>query len=123
MKFFIIIGLFFAILIVVFIIQRKPKLVDKSLATYVGKPEDYHGEKKLIVAFTAAWTGVWKLTEGELKKLDYSRYDLCILDTSVERSEIQRYKIDFFPTVALFENGTITKRVQNMTSIDQIKDW
>jgi hypothetical protein len=123
MKIPIIIGVLCAIGVVVFFLNRKPTLVDKSLATYSGKLEDYRGGKKLIVVFTAAWASTWKLTEAELKKLDISQYDLCIFDDAVDRSEIRRYKIDFLPTVTLVENGTITKRVQNMTSIEQIKDW
>jgi len=123
MKILLIIGILFAVGIVVFLLLRKPSPVDKSLATYTGRVEDYRGSKKLIVAFTASWASVWKLTAAELKKLDFSRFDLCVLDDALDHPEIKRHGIDFLPTVALVEGGQLTKRVQNMTSIEQIKDW
>jgi preprotein translocase subunit SecG len=123
MKLLLIIGILFAIGIVVFLHLRKPKPVDKSAATYTGEIEAYRGNKKLIVVFTASWASVWKLTAVELRKLDFTRFDLCILDDAVDRPEIKRHGITFLPTVALVEAGQLTKRVQNMTSIEQIKDW
>lgn len=117
------IGLLLAGGIILSLVFRKPTRVDKSLATYRGKLEDYQGDKRLIVAFTASWASVWKLSAEELKKLDFSRFDLCILDEAVDRAELKRHGIDFLPTIALIEEGRITKRVQNMTNIDQIKHW
>jgi thioredoxin-like negative regulator of GroEL len=99
------------------------KKIDKSLATYSGEVVDYRGSKKLVVAFTASWASFWKLTEQELAKLDKSRFELCILDENIDREQIRKFGIDFLPTVALVENGKITKRVRNLASIDQIKDW
>ncbi|MEI7730764.1 MAG: hypothetical protein WCO56_14420 [Verrucomicrobiota bacterium] len=118
-----IIGILFAVGIVVFLLFRKPKLVDKSAATYTGRIEDYRGNKRLIVVFTASWASVWKLTEETLKSLDFTRFDLCILDDAVDRQEIRRHGITLLPTVALVEAGHLTKRIQNMTSIEQLKDW
>jgi hypothetical protein len=97
--------------------------VDKSMATYRGPIAEYRGSKRLVAAFTASWAPVWAVTHEELKKLDRERFDLMILDDAVDRSEIRRYGVDFLPTIALVEGGRITQRVQNLTSIDQIKDW
>ncbi|MHC4716696.1 MAG: YbbN family protein [Planctomycetota bacterium] len=84
---------------------------------------DYPGEKKLIVAFTASWASVWPLTEQELRKLDRTKFDLCILDPATDQDQIRSFGVSFFPTVALIEDGKITKRVQNLTSIGQLRDW
>lgn len=108
---------------VLFWIFRKPKVVDKSLATYTGKIEDYRGNKKLIVAFTASWASFWKLTESELQKLDKDAFDLCIVDDALEHSIVKSFGINFLPTVALVEHGKITKKIQNLSSIDLLKDW
>lgn len=108
---------------VLFWLLRKPRAIDQSLASYAGKIEDYRGDKKLIVAFTAPWASVWKLTEAELGKLDRTRFELCIVDAAVDREIVKTLRIDFFPTVARVENGKTTKRIQNLTKIDQLKDW
>ena len=99
------------------------KKVDKSLATYGCEIAEYRGGKKLVVAFTASWASFWKLTEHELAKLDKTRFDLCILDEATDRDQIRKFGIDFLPTVALVEDGKLTKRIQNLASIDQLKDW
>lgn len=123
--FLIIVGILAFSVLVALLLLRKPSVVNKSLATYTGKIEDYRGGKKLLVAFTASWASVSKITLEELKKLDLSRFDLCILDDddAVDQPEIKRLGIDFLPTIALVEDGKLTKRVQNMMSIEQIKDW
>ncbi len=108
---------------VLFLVLRKPKPVDKSFATYTGAVGDYRGGKKLVVAFTASWAGVWAVSAPELRKLDTQKFDLCILDATVDRDEVRRFGITFLPTIALVEDGKITKRVQNLTSIEQLKDW
>jgi hypothetical protein len=123
MKLAIVILVLCVIVAVLFLVLRKPKLVDKSFATYTGQASNYQGGKKLIVAFTASWASVWSLTASELQKLDKERFDLCILDATIDRDEVRRFGITFFPTIALVENGTITKRAQNVTSIEQLKDW
>jgi hypothetical protein len=107
----------------IFLFTRKPKPVDMSLATYTGKIEDYRGDKKLVVVFTASWASIWKVTVEALRKLDFARFDLRIIDDATERSEIKRHGITLLPTVALIESGRITKSIPNMTSIDQMKDW
>lgn len=99
------------------------KKVDKSLATYSGEVTGYRGGKKLVVAFTASWASSWKLTEGELAKLDKTRFDLCIIDEATDREQIRKFGVDLLPTVALVEDGKIAKRVQNLVSIDQLKAW
>lgn len=50
---------------------------------------------------------------------------LCVLAViaSVDREEVRRFGVTFLPTVALVEDGKIAKRVQNLTSIDQLRDW
>jgi hypothetical protein len=106
-----------------FLFIRKPKPVDTSLATYTGRIEDYRGDKKLVVVFTASWASVWKVTVEELRKLDFARFDLRIIDDSTERPEIKRHGITLLPTVALVESGRITKSIPNLTRIDQMKDW
>lgn len=108
---------------VVYLVIRKPKAIDKSLATYTGPVVEYAGEKKLIVAFAASWASVWIVTEQELGKLDRSKFDLCILDQAYDQDEIRSFGITFLPTVALIEDGKIIKREQNLMSIDQLKDW
>jgi hypothetical protein len=123
MKIAIAIGVLCIVAVIAFLVLRKPKLVDKSFATYAGAIGDYRGGKKLIVAFTASWASVWAVTAPELRKLDTQKFDLCILDASVDRDEVRRFGITFLPTVALVEDGKITKRVQNLTSIDQLRDW
>lgn len=123
MRILLIIGILLAVGIVVLRLLLKPKPVDKSAATYTGRIEDYRGNKKLVVVFTASWASVWNLTAVELRKLDFARFDLCILDDAIDRSEIKRHGITLLPTVALLEAGQFTKRVQNLTSIAQIKDW
>ncbi len=105
------------------LLTRKSKPVDTSLATYTGRIEDYRGDKKLVVVFTASWASVWKVTVEELRKLDFARFDLRIIDESTEHPEIKRHGITFLPTVALVENGRITKSIPNLTRINQIKDW
>ena len=105
------------------LLTRKPKPVDTSLATYTGRIEDYRGDKKLVVVFTASWASVWKVTVEELRKLDFARFDLRIIDESTEHPEIKRHGITLLPTVALVENGRITKSIPNLTRINQIKDW
>ena len=112
-----------AVGVVLFLVLRRPKPVDKSWATYTGPVADYQGGKKLVVVFTASWASVWPITERELKKLDREKFDLCILDTSVDRDEVRRFGITFFPTVALVEKGTIVKSVRNLTAFDQLEDW
>jgi hypothetical protein len=107
----------------IFRFVRKPKPVDKSLATYAGKIKDYRGDKKLVVVFTASWASVWKVTVEALRKLDFSRFDLHILDDATDRLEIKRHGITLLPTVILVENGRITKSIPNLTTIDQIRDW
>ena len=123
MKSVIIIVVVLAVIVGLILLTRKPKAVDKSCATYRGAVADYRGEKKLVVAFTASWASVWKLTEQELKKLDLTEFDLCILDQAVDQDEIRSYGIDFLPTVALVKDGKIMKRVQNVTNIEQLQDW
>jgi hypothetical protein len=93
------------------------------MATYRGPISEYAGSKKLVVAFTASWASAWMLSGEELKKIDRERFDLVILDDAVDHAEIQTFGVDFLPTVALIEGGRITRRVQNLTSIDQIRDW
>ena len=105
------------------LLTRKSKPVDTSLATYTGRIEDYRGDKKLVVVFTASWASVWKVTVEELRKLDFARFDLRIIDESTEHPEIKRHGITLLPTVALVENGRITKSIPNLTCINQIKDW
>jgi thioredoxin-like negative regulator of GroEL len=109
--------------LVLFILLRKPVPVDCSIATYVGPISEYKGNKKLVVAFTASWASMWKLTAEELKKLDKERFDLAILDQATHKTEIKRFGIAFLPSVALVENGKIVKSIQNLSSIEQIKDW
>ena len=116
-------GVLVLLVILFYLFIRKPKPVDKSLATYAGRIEDYQGDKKLIVVFTASWASVWKVTVEALRKLDFARFDLHILDDATDRPEIKRHGITLLPTVALVENGRMTKSIPNMTSIDQIKDW
>lgn len=99
------------------------KKIDKSLATYRGDVGAYTGSKKLVVAFTASWASFWRVTEQELAKLDKTRFDLCILDADVDREQIRKFGVDFLPTVALVQDGQITKRIQNLANIDQLKDW
>jgi hypothetical protein len=120
-----IIALGFLVLLafLVFLFTKKSKPVDKSLSTYSGRIEDYRGDKKLVVVFTASWASVWKVTVEELRKLDFARFDLCIIDDSTNLAEIKRHGITLLPTVALVESGRITKSIPNLTSIDQIKDW
>lgn len=108
---------------VVFFALRKPAPVDRSAATYTGPIGDYKGGKRLIIVFTASWASFWKLTAEEIKKIDRERFDVAILDQATDQAQIRQFGITFLPTVALFENGQLTKRVQNLTSIDQIKDW
>ena len=105
------------------LLTRKSKPVDTSLATYTGRIEDYRGDKKLVVVFTASWASVWKVTVEELRKLDFARFDLRIIDESTEHPEIKRHGITLLPTVALVENGRITKSIPNLSRINQIKDW
>ena len=105
------------------LLTRKSKPVDTSLATYTGRIEDYRGDKKLVVVFTASWASVWKVTVEELRKLDFARFDLRIIDESTEHPEIKRHGITLLQTVALVENGRITKSIPNLTRINQIKDW
>ena len=109
--------------VVAFFLLRKPKLVDKSFATYGGRVADYKGKKKLVVAFTVTWASFWVVTASELKKLDTQKFDLCILDATVDQSEIRSFGITFFPTVALVEDGKILKSVQNLNSIELLKGW
>lgn len=108
--------------LVTFLALKKPKPVDKSLATYTGKIEDYSGSKRLIVVFTASWASVWKVTAEALKQVDRARFDLSIVDDT-DRATINKYGVTILPTVALIQNGRITKSVPNLTTIDQIKDW
>ena len=108
---------------VVVLLLRKPKLVDKSLATYTGRVAEYKGSKKLIVCFTASWASFWALTAAELAKIDREKFDLCIVDASADQQEVRAFGISFFPTVALIENGQIAKRAQNLSSIEQLRDW
>ena len=103
-------------------ISRKPKLVDKSLATYTGPTSDYAGNKKLVVAFTASWASFWKITEEELAKIDLSTFDLSIKDQEIDKDEIQKFGIKFLPTVLVIENGKITKQIQNLSKIEQLKE-
>ena len=121
------IGIVIAVIVlvgaVVFFATRKPKPVDKSIATYHRPVAEYSGGKKLIVAFTASWASVWQVTAVELAKLDHEKYDVCILDDAVDHEELAAFGIKFLPTVALVENGKIIKSVQNMMSIDQLKEW
>jgi len=123
MKIAIAIGVLCVVVVLALLVLRQPKPVDKSFATYTGGIGGYRGGKKLIVAFTASWASVWAVTAPELRKLDTQKFDLCILDASVDRDEVRRFGITFLPTVALVEDGKITKRVQNLTSIDQLRDW
>jgi thioredoxin-like negative regulator of GroEL len=123
MKIAIAIGVLCILAAIAFFVLRRPKPVDKSFATYSGEVADYRGGKKLVVAFTASWASVWAVAAPELRKLDAQKFDLCILDASVDRDAVRRFGITFLPTVALVENGKITKRVQNLTSIDQLRDW
>ena len=123
MKIAVAIGILCVLGVVLFLVLRKPKPVDKSFATYTGDVAACSGGKKLVVAFAASWASVWAVTALELKKLDIQKYDLCILDASVDRDEVRRFGITFLPTVALIEDGQITKRVQNLTDINQLRDW
>lgn len=123
MKIFIILGVLVVLACVTFLFIKKPRPVDKSLATYSGRIEDYQGNKKLVVAFTASWASVWMLTEEQLKKLDFNRFDLRIIDDSIEPAEARRHGITLLPTVVLVESGRISKSIPNLTSIDQIRDW
>ena len=109
--------------IIVYAMVRKPRLVDKSLATFHGHIRDYHGDKRLVVAFTASWASVWIATCEELRKLDRDKFDLCILDGAVDSDEISQWGVRFFPTVALVQDGEIIDQVQNLTNIDQLADW
>jgi hypothetical protein len=111
------------VVFVLYLVLKKPKPVEKSFATYTGPVADYRGGKKLVVAFTASWASAWAATAPELRKLDTQRFDLCIVDFTVDRVEVRHFGITFLPTVALIEDGKITKRVQNLTHIEQLKDW
>ncbi len=104
------------------LVGRKPDSVDKSLSTYSGAVSDYRGDKKLVVAFTASWASFWKITSQELSKLDKTKYDLCILDNSVDKVEIQKFGIKFLPTVVIIENGKIIKTIQNLSKIEQLNN-
>ena len=119
----IVLGVLMLLVFVYFAFIRKPNRVEKSLATYDGNIEDYRGNKKLIVVFTASWASVWKVTAEELQRLDFDRFDLSIIDDATERSEIKRHDITVLPTVALVENGRIAKSIPNLTSISQVEDW
>ena len=121
--FVVVIGIFVVSCIAAIAILGKSKPVDKSGQTYSGKINDYSGNKKLIVAFTASWASVWIVTGEEIKKIDKDRFDLLILDSDVDKDEFVKFKISHLPTVALFENGVIIKKYQNLMNIDQITDW
>lgn len=111
------------VLFVGYLLVRKPRTADKSIATYHGPVSEYRGGKKLIVVFTASWASFWKLTAEELSKLDKQRFDLAILDQATDEAEIRKFSITFLPTVALVEEGRITRKVQNLSDIAQIRDW
>ncbi len=80
-------------------------------------------EKPVLVDFWAVWCGPCKMVEPELEKLAEEKGDELIvgrLNVDDNRDTAIKYGITAIPTMILFKNGEIAKKLVGVMSKDKI---
>jgi thioredoxin 1 len=75
--------------------------------------EVLESEKPVIVDFWAPWCGPCRVVSPILEELNGERDDLRVVKVNVDENQAiaMRYKILSIPTMILFKNGEIAKKV------------
>ena len=87
------------------------KLNDVSDATF--QSEVLEAEGPVLVDFWAPWCGPCRVVHPILEEIDAEREDLKIvsLNTDENQQTSARYEVLSIPTMILFKNGEIAKKV------------
>ena len=87
------------------------KLNDVSDATF--QSEVLEAEGPVLVDFWAPWCGPCRVVHPVLEEIDSEREDLKIvsLNTDENQQTSARYEVLSIPTMILFKNGEIAKKV------------
>ncbi len=94
--------------------------IPEVYASYTGRPEDYSGDKILLVAVYADWASVWRMTAQVLSELDPDKYDIQLIDANSNPEMVKSLGADIIPTVIVFQNGKETGKHPNLTSAEDL---
>ena len=106
--------------LIAFVMTRKPEPITEVVATYDGNPEEYNGNKTLLVAVHAKWASVWRATAEVLANLDTEQYDIKLLNADEDRDAVKALGVDIIPTVIVFKDGAEIARLPNMMNANQL---
>ncbi len=105
---------------VIYALSRKSEPITEVIATYDGRPEDYNGNKTLLVAVHAKWASVWRVTAEVLANLDTKKYDIMLINADNDSAAVKKLGVDIIPTVIVFKDGSEVTRLPNMMNVDQL---
>lgn len=80
--------------------------------------------KIVLVDFFATWCGPCQMLAPVLEKLATSRADFDIAKVDIDESYelAEKYEIEVVPTMVIFKDGNIVKRIEGFHSESEIVD-
>ena len=80
---------------------------------------------KVLVDFWASWCGPCKMIAPVLEKLsaEYDNVKFCKVNVDEEPALAIKFKVESIPTLLLFEDGKLTKKLIGFRSEDAIKEF
>jgi thioredoxin 1 len=87
------------------------KLPDVTDASF--QSEVLESDKPILVDFWAPWCGPCRVVHPILEEIDSERDDLRVVSLNVDENQetAQRYEVLSIPTLILFKDGEIAKKV------------
>jgi thioredoxin 1 len=87
------------------------KLADVTDATF--KSEVLEADGPVLVDFWAPWCGPCRVVHPILEEIDAERDDLTVLSLNTDENQqtAAQYEVLSIPTLILFKDGTIAKKV------------
>ncbi len=81
-------------------------------------------EKVTLVDFFATWCGPCQMLSQVLEKMSTSRAQIDIAKVDVDESVelAQKYEIDVVPTMIIFKDGKIMKRIEGFHTESELMD-